>query len=46
MDPAEVLAVEIRQYSGTGLKTLVPRVIGQTAKAITKKSATSGVKKQ
>ncbi len=29
MDPAEVLAVEIRQYVGQGLKTLVPRVIGQ-----------------
>jgi hypothetical protein len=30
MDPAEVLAVEIKQYIGQGLKTLVPRVIGQT----------------
>jgi hypothetical protein len=30
MDPAEVLAVEIRQYIGEGLKTLVPKVIGQT----------------
>jgi len=29
MDPAEVLAVEITQYAGKGLKTLVPRVIGQ-----------------
>jgi len=28
MDPAEVLAVEIRQYVGEGLKTLVPEVIG------------------
>lgn len=33
MDPAEVLAVEIRQYVGEGLKTLVPRVIGVTAEA-------------
>ena len=33
MDPVEVLAVEIVQYVGEGLKTLVPRVIGQTAKA-------------
>jgi hypothetical protein len=32
MDPAEVFAVEIRQYSGQELKTLVPRVIGHTAK--------------
>jgi len=30
MDPAEVLAVEIKQYEGGGLKTLVPRVIGAT----------------
>jgi len=33
MDPAEVLAVEIRQYAGKGLKALVSRVFGQTAKA-------------
>jgi len=32
MDPAEVLAVEIKQFVGQGLKTLVPRVIGQTRK--------------
>ena len=28
MDPAEVLAVEIKQFVGEGMKTLVPRVIG------------------
>lgn len=33
MDPAEVLAVEVRQYVGEGLRTLVPRVIGVTAEA-------------
>ena len=33
MDPGEVLAVEIKQYVGEGMKTLVPRVIGQTAEA-------------
>lgn len=33
MDPAEVLAIEIKQYVGSGVKTLVPRVIGQTAEA-------------
>lgn len=38
MDPAEVLAVEIKQFIGRGLKTLVPRVIGQTAEATQKKS--------
>ena len=34
MDPAEVLAVEIKQYLGETLKTLVPRVFGQTAEAL------------
>jgi hypothetical protein len=38
MDPAEVLAVEIRQYVGEELKTLVPRVIGQTIEAERKRS--------
>lgn len=33
MDPAEVLAVELRQYVGQGLRTLVPRVFGKTAEA-------------
>lgn len=31
MDPAEVLAVEVKQFVGHGIKTLVPKVIGQTA---------------
>lgn len=39
MDPAEVLAVEIRQYVGGGAKTLVPRVFGQTSEATQKKVA-------
>ena len=30
MDPAEVLAVEVKQYVGQGRRTLVPRVVGQT----------------
>ncbi|MFN6461492.1 MAG: hypothetical protein RMZ41_006540 [Nostoc sp. DedVER02] len=34
MNPAQVLAVEIKQYVGQGLKTLVPRVIGQTKKTL------------
>lgn len=33
MSPAEVLAIEVRQYVGKGIKTLVPRVIGRTAEA-------------
>ena len=28
MDPVEVLAVEIKQYVGEGIKTLVPKVVG------------------
>src|SRR5262249_22914072 len=39
MDPAEVLGLEVKQYVGEGQRTLVPRVIGQTAEAEQKKSA-------
>jgi len=42
MDPADVLAVEIKQYigehNGQEVKTLVPRVIGQTMEAQMRKS--------
>lgn len=38
MSSAEVLAVEIKQYTGQGLKTLVPRVIGQTVETKQKKA--------
>jgi hypothetical protein len=37
MNPGEVLAVEVKQYVGEGMKTLVPRVIGQTETARQKK---------
>ncbi len=37
MNDIEVLAVEIKQYSGGDNKTLVPRVIGQTSKTEIKK---------
>ncbi len=33
MDPAEVLAVEVKQYTGSGQQALVPRIIGQTEQA-------------
>lgn len=46
MDPAEVLAVEVRQYVGEGLKTLVSRVIGQTAEAERRKGGVSGPARQ
>lgn len=40
LDPTEVLALEIKQYvSQNGLKTLVPRIIGQTAEAQQKKAS-------
>ena len=38
MDPAEVLAIEVKQFVGEGLKTPVPRVIGLTEGAVQKKS--------
>ena len=46
MDPAEVLAVEIKQYVGGDSKTLVPRLIGQTAEAQQKKSTTARASRQ
>jgi hypothetical protein len=46
MDPAEVLALELRQYVGEGLKTLVPRVIGNTAVAGGKKDLGPAAKRQ
>jgi hypothetical protein len=35
---AEVIAIEVKQYVGEGLRTLVPRVIGQTAATETRKT--------
>ena len=37
MDPAEVLAVEVRHFSGERVRSLVPRVIGVTEHATGKK---------
>ena len=37
MDPAEVLGVEVRQFTGQGLRTLVPRLVGQTSEALAAK---------
>jgi hypothetical protein len=42
MDPAEVLALEIEQFVGRGLKTLVPRIVGQTAEAQRRKGMGAG----
>lgn len=41
MNPAEVLAVEIKQFSGQDFKSLVSRVYGQTEEARTKKNNAS-----
>jgi hypothetical protein len=38
MDPAEVLALELRQFQGEGLRTIVPMLYGQTEGAQQKKS--------
>jgi hypothetical protein len=42
MDPAEVLAIEVKQFVGEKLKTLVPRVLGQTEAARQKKNPDRG----
>ena len=39
MDPAEVLAVEVKQFVGEGRRTLVPRTIGLTAESERKKGS-------
>jgi hypothetical protein len=40
MNPAEVIAIEVKQYLGAdGTKTLVPRVIGQTAEVEARKGS-------
>ena len=38
MDPAEILAVEVKQYVSDGLKTVVPRLMGQTAETRIKRA--------
>ena len=46
MSPAEILAVEIKQFAGQGYKSLVPRVYGQTEEAKQKKGITAVSKRQ
>jgi hypothetical protein len=48
MNPAEVIAIEVKQYLGAdGTKTLVPRVIGETAEVEARKGRrTSGGRRQ
>lgn len=42
MNPAEVLALELRQFTGQGLRTIVPVVFGQTREAVGRKEAVKG----
>lgn len=41
MEDVEVLAVEVKQFTGENLQTLVPRVIGQTSQAEIRKNVPS-----
>ena len=41
MDPAEVLAIEVKQFVGKDVKTLVPRVLGQTESARQRKASST-----
>lgn len=41
MNPAEVLALEVKQFVGQNVRTLVPQVIGQTSKAQHQKATTT-----
>lgn len=41
MHSVEVLCIEIKQFTGQSLKTLVPRVIGRTAESAQKKASPS-----
>ncbi len=46
MNPAEVLAIEIKQHVAEGFKAFVPRVIGQTAQAERIKHVGAGTSRQ
>jgi hypothetical protein len=41
MDPTEVLGLELRQFQGRGLRTMVPLVVGQTEEAVQRRNPTS-----
>ena len=46
MTPAQVLAVEIKQYVGSGLKTLVPRLIAEQTETPARRSGSLPGKRQ
>lgn len=41
MDPTEVLGLELRQFQGRGLRTMVPLVVGQTQEAVQRRNPSS-----
>lgn len=46
MDPAEVIGVELRQFTGESGRTIIPKLIGQTAAAQQRKSPGGRVQKE
>jgi hypothetical protein len=46
MSPAEIYAIEVKQYAGQGIRSLVPRVVGITADADIRKLADRGERKK
>lgn len=46
MSPAEIYAVEVRQYAGQGIRSLVPRIVGITADADMRKSSGKAERRQ
>ena len=42
MERTEVLALELRQFAGQGLRTIVPVIFGQTQEAASRKESTKG----
>jgi hypothetical protein len=46
MSPCEILGLEIKQFLGKDLKTLVPRVIGATVNAKSQKTVRTGAAEQ
>jgi len=41
MNPTEVLGLELRQFQGPGVRTMVPLVVGQTEEAVQRRNPTS-----
>ena len=45
MDPAEVVAVEVKRFLGQGMETLVPKLVGRTAEAVGRKSISRSMRR-